>query len=316
MVRAMKANRFPQWRGFEQVPAGCLLDQVVELKDSLGFAYERSSDFYKDFHRHERLMIVLPRGACAMEVRTRSPQQVFRVDGSSALIVPANLEHDDESISALYDTLALYPDDKVLSRVFEREKISPRMVNELVENLRVVKRSPQLNCAIESFFSEARVPALDRDEESISFYYRRVLREVFREAVFKLQQKPLADSSMTQAKFTAESLVERALQVIEVNLFTPMKISEIGRACGASPSTLLRVFRRELGASPADYIRRRRLEESRRLLQSGDYSVSEIATRIGYESAGAFSEAYKQLFGTSPSKENSPAVPFEENENV
>jgi AraC-like DNA-binding protein len=308
MVRAMKANRFPQWRGFEQVPSGCLLDQVVELEDSLGFAYERSSDYYKDYHRHSRLMIVLPRGACVMEVRTRSPKKLYRVDGNSALIVPANLEHDDESVSALYDTLALYPDEKLLGKVFEREKISALTAAELRETLQVVKRSPQLNCAIESFFAETRMPIAERDEEAISFYYRRVLREVFREAATKRSTRSASVFEATQAKFTAETLVERALQVIEVNLFTPMKISEIGSACGASSSTLLRVFRKELQASPSDYIRRRRLEESRRLLQSGERTVSEIAVRVGYESAGAFSEAYKQHFGYSPSKDLSTAT--------
>src|SRR5689334_393126 len=101
----MKIKSFPQWRGFELAPQGCLLDQVIDMTSEMGIAYERSCDFYKDFHTHERLMLVLPRASCKMEVRSRDPKMSFRIDSSSVLIVPKDLEHDDEGVSSIYDTM-------------------------------------------------------------------------------------------------------------------------------------------------------------------------------------------------------------------
>ena len=58
---------FPQWKGFERAPEGHLLDQLVDLSGPMGIAHERSVGFHKDFHRHDRPMIVAPRGHASHE---------------------------------------------------------------------------------------------------------------------------------------------------------------------------------------------------------------------------------------------------------
>ncbi|MBY0384953.1 helix-turn-helix transcriptional regulator, partial [bacterium] len=53
--------------------------------------------------------------------------------------------------------------------------------------------------------------------------------------------------------------------------------------------------------TPYVYIKNRRLEESLRLLKSGQHTVADVALLVGYESFGAFSEAFKEKYGSSPS---------------
>jgi AraC-like DNA-binding protein len=96
-------------------------------------------------------------------------------------------------------------------------------------------------------------------------------------------------------------LARRAREHIESHLFDPLRIADLARACHASESTLLRAFRRELGLAPIAYLRVRRLDEARLLLRGGRYTVSEIATRIGYASVAAFSTAFRRRFGEVPS---------------
>jgi hypothetical protein len=50
-------------RGIERPRIGALLEQVID-QSPMGIAYERSFDFYKDFHTNERLMFICPRGSC------------------------------------------------------------------------------------------------------------------------------------------------------------------------------------------------------------------------------------------------------------
>ena len=52
--------------------------------------------------------------------------------------------------------------------------------------------------------------------------------------------------------------------------------------------------------SPITYQRTRRLDESFRLLQSGDYLVQDVAQLVGYEDLPSFSKAFKRQFGKSP----------------
>ncbi len=73
--------------------------------------------------------------------------------------------------------------------------------------------------------------------------------------------------------------------------------AEIG---GASLRTFERMFAEETGLSLAAWRRQSRLLTSLSLLAQGK-SIGEVAHAVGYESAAAFSTAFKQCFGVSPS---------------
>jgi len=69
---------------------------------------------------------------------------------------------------------------------------------------------------------------------------------------------------------------------------------------GASLRTFERLFVEETGLSLAAWRRHSRLLTSLSLLAEGK-SIGEVAHGVGYDSAAAFSTAFKQCFGVSPS---------------
>ena len=73
-----------------------------------------------------------------------------------------------------------------------------------------------------------------------------------------------------------------------------------GEIGGASLRTFERLFVEETGLSLAAWRRHSRLLTSLSLLAEGK-SIGEVAHAVGYESAAAFSTAFKQCFGVSPS---------------
>jgi AraC-like DNA-binding protein len=73
--------------------------------------------------------------------------------------------------------------------------------------------------------------------------------------------------------------------------------AEIG---GASLRTFERLFVEETGLSVAAWRRQSRLLTSVSLLAAGK-SIGEVAHAVGYDSPAAFSAAFKQCFGASPS---------------
>jgi len=73
--------------------------------------------------------------------------------------------------------------------------------------------------------------------------------------------------------------------------------AEIG---GASLRTFERLFVEETGLSLATWRRHSRLLTSLSLLAEGK-SIGEVARAVGYDSMAAFSTAFKQCFGVSPS---------------
>ena len=103
------------------------------------------------------------------------------------------------------------------------------------------------------------------------------------------------------AAASEENVTGRASRYIESNLFSKTPLTAIARQAFASPSTLLRQFRRDTGQSPYAYIKARRLEEARRLIEGGTHPVGDVGALVGYENFGSFSTAFKMHFGKPPS---------------
>jgi len=68
---------------------------------------------------------------------------------------------------------------------------------------------------------------------------------------------------------------------------------------GASPRTLARLFREELGMTFGQWRQRVRLAQAAALV-SGGSSLASVAASLGYESASAFSAMFKRALGRSP----------------
>ena len=63
---------------------------------------------------------------------------------------------------------------------------------------------------------------------------------------------------------------------------------------------MISAFRNVQGDTPQSYIRAQRLEYGRRLLLDGSHKISEIAKSAGYRNQGAFADAFKRAYGTTP----------------
>jgi AraC family transcriptional regulator len=63
-----------------------------------------------------------------------------------------------------------------------------------------------------------------------------------------------------------------------------------------------RIFTAQRGENIASYVRRVRLERAGRKLRMGAVDITQVALAAGYDTHTAFSRAFKQQFGLSPSQ--------------
>jgi AraC family transcriptional regulator len=63
-----------------------------------------------------------------------------------------------------------------------------------------------------------------------------------------------------------------------------------------------RIFTAQLGENIASYVRRVRLERAGRKLRMGAVDITQVALAAGYDTHTAFSRAFKQQYGLSPSQ--------------
>jgi AraC family transcriptional regulator len=111
-------------------------------------------------------------------------------------------------------------------------------------------------------------------------------------------------SARTRAA-TAVTYVQRvnlAIDHIVGHLDEPLRLRDLARVALLSPFHFHRVFQALIGATPAAFVQRLRLEKALRLLShSRPPSLTAIALACGFSSSSDFSRCFKRRFGIPPS---------------
>jgi len=95
-------------------------------------------------------------------------------------------------------------------------------------------------------------------------------------------------------------------QVIEAHLYHDVSVGELAALCHMSESSFKREFKKEYNDSPASYLRNKKLERAKKLLEVGAMSVAEAAFECGFNDLAHFSKAFKEKFDTPPSRIKRP----------
>nr|WP_246727734.1 GlxA family transcriptional regulator [Chelativorans sp. Marseille-P2723] len=93
------------------------------------------------------------------------------------------------------------------------------------------------------------------------------------------------------------------IELMEANLSEPASLVDIAEAVGLSRRQIERLFRQQMGRSPARYYLELRLDRARYLLRQSSLPVVEVAVACGFVSASHFSKCYRELYGRSPQQE-------------
>jgi transcriptional regulator GlxA family with amidase domain len=99
------------------------------------------------------------------------------------------------------------------------------------------------------------------------------------------------------------SKVLTIIELMEANLAEPLSLIEIADHVGLSRRQIERLFRQEMGRSPARYYLEIRLDRARHLLIQSSLPVVEVAVACGFVSASHFSKCYRELYARSPQQE-------------
>jgi AraC family transcriptional regulator len=95
--------------------------------------------------------------------------------------------------------------------------------------------------------------------------------------------------------------VNRAVDHIVGHLDEPLRLRDLARVALLSPFHFHRVFQAILGSTPADFVRRLRLERALGFLaRPRPPSLTAIALTCGFSSSSDFSRCFKRRFGVAP----------------
>ncbi|WP_152222932.1 GlxA family transcriptional regulator [Pseudomonas sp. SCB32] len=109
-------------------------------------------------------------------------------------------------------------------------------------------------------------------------------------------------SPFLQAPADETSPVARIQRHVQENLDQPLGVPQLAAEVAMSPRSFARIFVREAGVTPAEFVQRARIDAARGLLEGSDLALKVIAWRCGFGSAARMRRVFVQRLGVTPSE--------------
>lgn len=111
-------------------------------------------------------------------------------------------------------------------------------------------------------------------------------------------QLPFA--SLVRRQPHAGAVVRRAEEWLARNLREPHAVAAVVSVCGIPARSLKRRFKAATGTTLIGHVQSLRIEEAKRLLESGSQSADEIAAVVGYDNPAFFRRLFRRSTGLTP----------------
>ena len=98
------------------------------------------------------------------------------------------------------------------------------------------------------------------------------------------------------------SYLEKAMRYIQRNFCEMISVDDIAEFVGISRSHLYRIFMKNTGMSPNEYLSSYRINKACGMLRDSNLKINEIASSVGIQDQLYFSRVFKKHKGISPSR--------------
>jgi len=226
-----------------------------------------------DPHMHREAQFVY---AASGTMQVTTPKGRWLVPPDRAVWVPARLVHAIDVLADI-EMRTLYFDTAWL----KRERRSPSLKSEFV-----VRVSPLLQQTILALFDK------DNAAERTSLLIKLVMLELHR-----------AEDSATFIPLPSEPRCRRAADIVLAAPAHPHEIETLAQKVGTSARTLSRLFAAETQLSFKSWCQRARIASAiEKLSVEANVSIKQLAADFGYSSVPAFSHAFRQVTGRTPTE--------------
>ena len=198
--------------------------------------------------------------------------------------------------SQRYEAIAVHFYPEVLNRIYE---------NEIPAFLKDKKKNAPQNGMTKVKTDEI----LRRFVDSMLFYFENpglVTEELL---VLKIKELLLILSQTQNAPAVIEILSNlfspttfSFKEIIEKHLFSNITIEGLAVLCNLSVSSFKREFKKVYNTTPANYLKNKKIEKAKQMLQVSDQNISGIAYDCGFTSLAHFSKSFKEKYGETPSQ--------------
>ena len=114
----------------------------------------------------------------------------------------------------------------------------------------------------------------------------------------QMEKEPMPDNRM-KGEYR---IIHQTQLFVSNHVWEDLSVPFVAHHVDMSPSYLTALFQKHLAISPGEYIRRVKLQESKRLIWENKLNFTEIAAELQYSTVHHFSRQFKEKFGMTPSE--------------
>lgn len=98
------------------------------------------------------------------------------------------------------------------------------------------------------------------------------------------------------------TLFSPVFEYVSANIDKKITIAELSELINFSEKYFIRFFKNTLGISPMQYVNQLKMNQARKYIYEGNYTVKQLADMLGYSDSYSFSKAFKKHFKVSPTQ--------------
>ena len=133
---------------------------------------------------------------------------------------------------------------------------------------------------------------------------REIARQVASQLVmfFRRSGGQMQFSRKRQADLVGRSALQGVQRWAANNPADDLSVPALARRMGITPRHFARLFRGEIGVTPAAWVESVRIEAARRLLEEGDEPPKQVAAHCGFADADTLRRAFQRQLGVTPAE--------------
>ena len=249
----------------------------------LGYFYYEPDYFIRREHYDSFLIMLVTKGSCLITVNGTS----FIAEKGDVVLLDCYAPHQYES-QGEWEASWLHFDGPLARNYYEQ-------ISTLYGNLITPRNLDVISHSLSKIFHTFR-NSNTIIEASISKYIVAILTEL------------LLSKGNNNTASTKQNSLSEIITFINESFAEPITLQELASRANLSLFYFTRIFTKEIGMTPHQYLIATRLNSAKFLLISTTMSVKEIAYKTGFTSESSFCSTFKKWEHTTPSQYRSVAT--------
>lgn len=245
--------------------------------------FENIQSKKESFHKHSHDTYTIGVTHDGVFRSINSNKAFYSYKNSSRIINPGEI-HGGDSNHWRYTNF--YPSVDLLCEIYHQiffEKKIPVFQNHIIEDIKLYKLLSKL---FKSIYS-------NKDAMEIEIYLIDALSYLIKEYTFTTKNH----KNMFDDKLVVKSSIEFIHDSIESNI----TLEELSKNVNMSKYHFLRVFKKQIGTTPHNYIVMQKVQNATRKIMTGT-SIAEASFSSGFSDQSHFTRNFKKIYGYTPSK--------------